>query len=92
MEVFGIVLLATLVEGFVEYVVSNPNKPQPWLKYVSLVLGVVVAFAYNVDILALAGLVSPFPYVGAAVSGIIIGRGGNYVNDFIGLIRSRSNS
>lgn len=88
MEVIaGILLLAAFVEGLVEYLFAKQNGSQPVLKYVALGLGVVLAIAYNVDILAMAGLVSPIPLVGNVVSGIIIGRGSNYVNDVVGLLR-----
>ena len=88
MEIFGIVTLAVFIEGFVEYFVSSDNKTQPWLKYVSLMLGVIVAFFYQVDIFAMLGLMTPFPYVGNVISGILIGRGGNFVNDFMGMVKS----
>lgn len=85
--VAGIFLLAFFVEGLVEYLFGKENGSQPALKYVALALGVGLAIAYNVDILAMAGLVSPVPLIGNIVSGIIIGRGSNYVNDFVSKLR-----
>lgn len=90
MEAFaGITLLAVLIEGLVTYLFDkNDGVPRPWVRYVALGLGVVASIAYQVDIPALFGLVSPFPFVGYVFSGIIIGRGSNYVNDILGRIRS----
>jgi hypothetical protein len=85
----GIILLATLIEGTISYLFGNSEEgmSRPWLKYVSLIFGVLVSVAYNLDLPAMTGLVSPFPYVGAVVSGLIIGRGANYVNDLMALVR-----
>jgi hypothetical protein len=89
MEILGIILLAIVVEGTLTYIFgeSSDNPSRPWIRYVSLIFGVVVAIAYRVDIPALAGLASPYPFVGAIVSGLIIGRGSNYVNDILTKIR-----
>lgn len=80
----GVLLLASLVEGFTEYAFGSIAKAQPFLKYIALVLGVMVAIAYKVDILAAGfGLTSFSPIVGWVVSGLILGRGSNYVNDLV---------
>lgn len=83
----AVLLLATLVEGFTEYLFSDQPKAQPYLKYIALGLGVGVSLAYGVDILAGLGLVSPVPFVGQVISGLIIGRGSNYVNDFVSSLK-----
>lgn len=83
----GILLLAFFVEGLIEYLFGKDNETQPILKYVALLIGVLLAVAYNVDILAMVGLHSIVPLIGNVVSGVIIGRGSNYVNDFVGKLR-----
>ena len=87
----SILLLATLVEGFTEYVFSDAADHVGFgigLKYAPLALGVIVAVLYQVDILASLGVTSSVPYAGYVVSGLIIGRGSNYVNDIISKFRS----
>ena len=87
-EAAGIFLLATFVEGTVEYLFAKEGViSQPVLKYIALGMGVVLAIAYNVDLLAGVGLTSIVPLVGNVVSGVVIGRGSNYVNDIVGLLR-----
>lgn len=76
-------VLATFVEGTVEYIFSDSAAAKPYLKYIALAVGVGVSLAYNLDILAALGIVSPIPFVGAVISGLIIGRGSNYLNDFV---------
>ena len=89
----GILLLAALAEGLVTYFVTPWLKPEgredlpEWrgmvLRYVGAVVGVALAVLYGVDLLRLAGLVSPVPYVGSVLTGLLIGRGANFVNDFV---------
>lgn len=88
-SIIGILFLATFVEGLVEYLFAKENAAQPALKYVALALGVALSIAYNVDLLAIAGMTSAVPLVGNIVSGIVIGRGSNYVNDIVGMLRNR---
>ena len=76
-------VLATFIEGTVEYIFADRTNAQPYLKYIALALGVLVSLAYKLDILASLGIISPLPFVGSIVSGLIIGRGSNYVNDFV---------
>lgn len=86
----GIFLLSTLVEGVISYLFGTPKEGEPprnYLKLVSLGLGVAACIAYQVDIPAMAGLVSPFPFVSFVVSGLIIGRGSNYLNDIVSKFR-----
>lgn len=88
MEISALLFLTTLVEGFTEYVFGFSETMKPFLKYIALVLGVAAALVYKVDILAqFAGLTTTFPYVGSIISGLIIGRGSNYLNDLVSLVR-----
>ncbi len=73
-------------EGTVEYILGTPfdkfekMKPYKWLlMYVSLGLGIFLAFYYALDIVALLG--KPTSPVGMALTGIVMGRGANFVND-----------
>jgi hypothetical protein len=91
MPIYAILFLAVLIEGTLTYLFkasegSIDASPKPWLKYVALVFGVVLAVLYKVDIPAMVGLMSPVAYVGYVVSGVIIGRGSNVVNDTFGAI------
>lgn len=94
-NLIGIVLLSTLIEGLITYLFGKTSEEQParpWLKYISLVFGILVSFAYRVDIIAMTGLVSVYPFVGYIMSGLIIGRGANYLNDIFSLIKGKGSS
>lgn len=83
----GALLLATFVEGLVNYLVGKGDNPRPWVKYLALMCGVIVCVLFRVDIFALAGLVGAHPYVGYIATGLVVGRGSNYLNDFVTLFR-----
>lgn len=61
-----------------------PADVNPYL-YLSLCLGMALALTYRVDVLAVAGLVSP-SWVGMVTTGLLTGRGANVVHDFIALV------
>lgn len=86
----SIFVLAILIEGITEYFISDPNKKQPWLKYAAAGLGIIVSVAYKVDLLAALGVTSAVPLIGELLTGLVIGRGSNYLNEFIGKVRGVS--
>ena len=89
-KIVGILFLATIVEGFITWIFGTKDEMEPerpWLRYVSLAFGIVVAFAYGLDIPAMAGMESPYPIVANILSGAIIGRGSNYINDLMAKLR-----
>jgi len=90
MEPFiGAILLAVLIEGTITYLFgeSTEENQKHWLRYVSLAFGVVAAVAYQVDIFGDLGVTAMAPWIGYVTTGLIIGRGSNYVNDFISKVR-----
>ena len=84
----AVFILAVLVEAIVEYFISAQDKHQPWLQYVAAVIGVAVCIAYKVDLLASLGVTSTYPFVGEVITGLIIGRGSNYLSDFMTRVRT----
>lgn len=87
MEFFGLLFFAIIIEGIVSYVKTFfvDGKIQ-WQTMVALALGIVVALAYQVDLLASVGLTSAIPYIGSVLTGILISRGSNYIFDLIKLV------
>ena len=54
------------------------------LRYLAAGTGIGLAFAYQVDLFTLFGLQPPVAWLGYLVTGIILGRGSNFVHDFAG--------
>lgn len=86
MEWFGVIAFAILVEGIVEYFkLAFPRFGESkFVVLATIALGVAVAILYDCDLLAVMGFVTPVPYVGNALTGILIARGSNYIYDVIG--------
>lgn len=81
--------LAFLTESMVEYLFGQladhieKLTPFKWaLMYIAALAGVGLAFYYRLDLLALIGNLEASP-VGFLLSGLIIGRGANYLHDFV---------
>lgn len=94
MEVLGIIFVAAvLVEA-----VTNAIKPiwdaekrgVSWPALVSLAVGMVVAFAADLDIAGAVGVAIEWPVVPQLITGIIIGRGANYVHDIVKRMRGEA--
>lgn len=83
-NVSKMVMTAILVEGIItyfnEFFVSGNA---PWQMIFSLVLGIIIAIAYKLDLPKYLGLQSDIYYVGNILTGILISRGSNYLYDLI---------
>lgn len=91
MNMTAIFVLAALSEGFTEYFIvpllEKANAAE-YAKYVALAVGISLCAIYQVDLLLdLVGLVPFHPIAGYILSGVIIGRGSNYLNDFVDFVR-----
>ena len=96
----GIFVLAFLAETLTEYFArpfirpetlpGNGHSERRWvipayvLRYLAALVGIALAIAYRADVLALFGLVAWTPWIGYVVTGLIIGRGANYLSDVVG--------
>lgn len=97
---FKVLLLASLVEGLVEYFLIPLIEPlrgtkggsllyvggldlyQLLARYSAGVVAILLCFSYGIDLLAQLGFAGPF-WVGAIATGLILGRGSNFVHDFV---------
>ena len=76
-------------EALVEYAKSvydffeNKEFKKGITQLITILLGVVLAYAFNIDIFAVLGI-TVNATVGTLLSGVIISRGANYVSDLIG--------
>jgi hypothetical protein len=93
----AILLLAAIVEALTEYLArpivakvyqllgaSAPSDELPALRYIAAAVAVALCFLYRADLLAILGLDARYSWVGYIVTGMLIGRGANFVNDFAG--------
>ena len=79
-----ITTFAILIEAIVTY--SNQFIVQEsfcWQMFFSLILGILVAVAYKVDLPSYFNLKSDIPYIGSVLTGILLSRGSNYIFDLL---------
>ena len=83
---FGFIATDGCVEYFLGKLFEKVKKLTPFswvLMYVSLGVGLFLAYAFQIDgILLIFGITSPtMPWLGIALTGVVIGRGANFVAD-----------
>lgn len=74
-------LMGAVVERLVEWLVGMWISTK-YLRYVAVVIAVPICLAYQLDILAALGAVSPWPYIGQILTGLLLAGGSNYIHDF----------
>lgn len=84
MKWYAIVFVAIVLEGIIEYVKLAIQKKMCWEILGAIAVGELAAFAFGLDLFAIAGIQAVIPYVGTALTGIIVARGSNYIFDLIG--------
>jgi len=95
--VVGILFLAVFCEGSITFFYTDVIRlfgeltfpdflRQYSARYVALILGLLLAFGFAVNIPALLGLEAVWAWVGIAVTGVVIGRGANYIHDLLSSI------
>lgn len=87
-ELGGILFLALFTERFIDYMFNTQGEDsRPWLRYVSLFVGVLLAVVYQADLVSQIGFsnISPLhPVINYVVTGVVISGGANYLSDFAG--------
>ena len=97
MQFITLFFLATFIEAFVKYIVDGlpekiRTKIKPYIPYCTLVLGLLIALNYRLDIFLTWGLplFSVVSWVSYIITGVVIGRGSNYLNDLATSIKNLS--
>ena len=85
-----ILFLAFIAEGMTEYfarpilaALGSINSSPMWLRYVAMLVGIGLSVAYRADLLLIIGFQAIHPMVGVVLTGILIGRGSNYMHDLV---------
>ena len=90
-EFLAIFLLAIIVEGIVEWLKTIFKSGKFNLKtFIALLVGIVVCVGTKIDLFFILGVPIFWPYVGSALTGILISRGSNYIHDFVSKIATKS--
>lgn len=83
--IFSCLFFAIFIEGTVEYIKLTIEKKIYWEVIVAFVIGITLCFGYKLDFVkALLGIEPVIPYLGNAVSAVVVARGSNYMFDLVG--------
>lgn len=67
----------------ISLVIDKREKSNLATRIGTIVIGLFLAFSYNIDVLAYLGLKDHIPYSGVFLTGILISRGSNFVHDLL---------
>lgn len=82
-----VLLLAAMVEGFTAYLFGSwlTGRYKEALKWIALTMSIALSLAYRIDLLKeLFNFTSPVMFVGEILSGFLISRGAQFLNDIFG--------
>lgn len=83
-EISKIITVCMLIESIITYINSFFVAGEPHYQVIlSLILGVIIAVSYEMDLLKLLNIESKVPYIGSILTGILFSRGSNYIYDLI---------
>ena len=86
MNFFNIFAVGIILEGIISYINMIAKSELKYQCIVSIALGIVLSFAYDLDLLYIFGLESAMPYVGVILTGVLLSRGSNYIADLVKLL------
>ena len=83
-KIVSIMPLAIIIEATITYINQFfVGGEFCWEMLLSIVLGILISIAYEIDIPKYLNLRSRIPYLSNILTGILISRGSNYIYDLI---------
>ena len=83
-KIASIMPLAIIIEAEITYINQFFVSGEVcWQMLLSIVLGILISIAYEIDIPKYLNLNSRIPYLSNILTGILISRGSNYIYDLI---------
>lgn len=85
-DFLSLISMSVLVEGLISWVdaFATADKQAKIKLGASIVTGLLIAIAFNFDLMQILGYNSTYPVVGNVITGLLIARGSNYFFDLIG--------
>lgn len=75
---------SSLNESIIEYLFGSVQPLRPYLPLIALATAIFLTFSYQINIFSsLLGIQSNNPFLDFLLSGFIISRGSNFLNDFV---------
>lgn len=87
MEITSLIVIAILVEAIWENIKTIWEDGININRIGALFLAILISILAKVDVFAMVGITLAFPMVSYILTGIVVSRGANFVNDLFGKIR-----
>lgn len=87
MEITTLIIVAILVEAIWENLKSIWESGINVNRIGSLILAIIICILTKLDLFAVVGISLSIPFIAYILTGIIVSRGANFVNDLFGKIR-----
>ena len=87
MEITTLIIIALLVEAIVENIKTTYENGINGTRIIALILAIVICILTQTGIFLLLGIDFTLPIVDYILTGIVVSRGANFVNDIISKIR-----
>ena len=87
MEITSLIVIAILVEAIWENIKTIWEDGININRIGALFLAILISILAKVDVFAMVGITLAFPMVSYILTGIVVSRGANFVNDLFGKLR-----
>lgn len=87
----SLVIVALIVEALVKVFTGFYVEGKiMWTSIIATVLGVLVALLLGIDLFTLAGMTVKYPIIAIIMSGILIGRGSDFVRELYNILKGQA--
>lgn len=83
-----LIILALLIEAIVTTIAWVVDSRFNWQRVTALAISVLLAILAGIDIFAIVGIPLAITYIGPALTGLIIARGANALNDLFAAFKT----
>ena len=88
MDFMQLIIVAILVEAIWENIKMVYQKGKLLISRIgSLVISILICVVANVDIFPVVGVSMSIPFIGSILTGIVVSRGANFVNDLFSKLK-----
>lgn len=88
MDFMQLIIVAILVEAIWENIKMVYQEGKLSMSMIgSLVISIIICVVANVDIFPVVGVSMSIPFIGSILTGIVVSRGANFVNDLFSKLK-----
>lgn len=89
MNILGLIILALIGESVWETLKMTWQNGKLNIDRIgALVVGLLLAFGSNIDLMTVFGVPAVVPYLGTILTGLLISRGANFVHDILASVNN----